>query len=218
VAVDRENEVLSIVVLGEFNPAIFQPAWFGSQELIRQGEANTATIEIVHRDVSIFTTEWLRVQVTRDRLHMQTERDSDFDALRDVVVGTLTLLRHSPTKVVGVNHDLTVRFRDRKQFDELGWLLSPMRLWVEVLERPGVAQLQEQGERTDQYEGYVRARIEPMGDGSLRAIVGANDHFVLSDESSAASTEQIAALLVEEWKPIASRAARIIDHVIELAG
>jgi hypothetical protein len=217
VAVERESELLSIVVIGEFNPTIFQPAWFGTQELIRQGEADAATVEIVHRDVSIFTTEWLRVQVTRDRLHVQTERESDFDALRDLVVGTLSLLRHTPTRVVGVNHDATIRFQDRDQYDNLGWRLSPRELWDEVLQRPGVALLQEQGERPDKYAGYIRVKVEPILDNSMRSVVGVNDHFILSRNPSAASTDTTIQLLMDEWKPIASRAAQIIDHVFVLA-
>ena len=39
---------ISIVLLGNFNPKIFQSAWFASQNLIRKIEANEAKIEIIH--------------------------------------------------------------------------------------------------------------------------------------------------------------------------
>jgi hypothetical protein len=215
-AADRENDLLSIVVIGAFNPTIFHPSWFATHELIRQGEAEAATVEIVHREASVFTTEWLRLQVTRDRLHLQTERQSDFDALRDLAVGTLTLLSHTPTRVVGVNHDTTLRFGTREEFDDLGWLLSPKDLWDPVLERPGLAHLQEQGLRPDEYQGYLRIKVEPVLDGTNRAVVGINDHVVLSEDDSTASTEQIRRLLMDEWKSMAVRAEQMLEHVIGL--
>jgi hypothetical protein len=216
-AIDREGSLLSIVVVGDFNPAIFQPAWFAAEELLRSGEAETASVEIVHSDVAIFRTDWLRVQVTRDRLHVQTERESDFGALRDLVVGTLTLLRHSPTRICGINHDVTLQFRDRDQFDELGWRLVPPDNWSEVLERPGMALLQEQGMRTDGREGYIRVKVEPILDESLRAVVGVNDHVIVGATNEPRSTALIAGFLLEEWAEVTSRAARILDHVEHLA-
>jgi len=218
VAADRDSELLSIVVLGEFNPAIFQPAWFANEGLLRPGEADAAEVEIIHRDVAIFTAEWVRVQVTHDRMHIRTERESDFDALRDLVVGTLSLLRHTPTYVVGVNHDATLRFRDRDHFDDFGWRLSPPEIWDGALERPGVAQLQEQGLRPDDFDGYVRVGVEPILDNSYRAVVGVNDHYLLSPRPAADSTGRINDLLVAEWKAIASRSVQIITHMAGLAG
>ena len=44
----------SIVLIGNFNPKIFQPAWFGSEGLIQKKEAEQSTIEIIHPDVVIF--------------------------------------------------------------------------------------------------------------------------------------------------------------------
>ena len=58
-----EIEGHSIVLLGSFNPQIFQPSWFGNEGLIRKEEADSAKIEIVHRDLVSFSTETFRVEV-----------------------------------------------------------------------------------------------------------------------------------------------------------
>src|SRR5438067_10758454 len=39
-----ETENASIVMVGSFNPAIFQPLWLGTQDLIRRKEAEDAKI------------------------------------------------------------------------------------------------------------------------------------------------------------------------------
>ena len=65
---DAEIRGMSIVLLGDFNPKIFQPAWFGGHGLIRPTEADEAEVEIVHSEVTKFRLDWVVLQVTRDRL------------------------------------------------------------------------------------------------------------------------------------------------------
>jgi hypothetical protein len=59
-----ELEGLTIVVVGSFNPAIFHPAWFSRCNLIRQEEADSAKVEIVHSEVAQFSGDWFSVQRT----------------------------------------------------------------------------------------------------------------------------------------------------------
>jgi hypothetical protein len=40
----------SVVLLGNFNPKIFHPAWFGAQQLIGKQEEEGSKVEIVHSD------------------------------------------------------------------------------------------------------------------------------------------------------------------------
>jgi len=48
---------VSIVAIGSFNPAIFQPLWFSTNGLIRPEEAASATINLITNDVTAFRTE-----------------------------------------------------------------------------------------------------------------------------------------------------------------
>jgi hypothetical protein len=89
-------ETLAIVAMGSFNPAIFHPAWFSGQGLIRKEEFETAKIEIVHRDVCHFAVEWFSLQVTGDRFAMQTGDPAKSQSLRDLVMATFTILEHTP--------------------------------------------------------------------------------------------------------------------------
>ena len=58
---------LTIVLIGDFNPTIFQPAWFAAQGFITDEEARTAAIGIIHPDVTAFELSWLKLQVDRER-------------------------------------------------------------------------------------------------------------------------------------------------------
>ena len=52
-----------IVAVGSFNPAIFQPLWFGSLGLIRPEEAKGAQITFIQPQITDFKTEWFHLQV-----------------------------------------------------------------------------------------------------------------------------------------------------------
>jgi hypothetical protein len=49
---------ISIVFLGDFNPIIFQPSWFVSENLMTKAESDSADVQIVHADVTNFQLAW----------------------------------------------------------------------------------------------------------------------------------------------------------------
>ncbi len=207
------DQSVTIVVLGTFNPSIFQPSWFVQEELVRSEEGESVELEIIHPEITIFNMEWFRIQVNRDRLEIRSSRESHFEALRDLARGVLDILRHTPTRAVGVNHDRMLDCGSRDAFDRLGWTLVPKDPWISVLERPGMSLLHEQGVRTDDYDGYIRVMIEPILDGGNNVSMKVNDHFVISEDNSPSSTNTIRTLLGSEWVTISERAGRILDHM-----
>jgi len=211
----REN--LSIVVVGAFNPSIFQPAWLVHEGLMREGDGSSATVELIHPEVTVFSTEWFRCSVTRDRFSIETARESHHEPLRDLVAGLFSILRHTPTRACGINHIEILRLANRQAFDRLGWKIAPRENWEGVLERPGMARLDELGVRTDGHDGHVRVKIEPILDDSFEIVAEVNDHFAFSSEDSQASTGRLSVLLSESWPDILSRARMILDRVKDLA-
>jgi hypothetical protein len=94
-------EGVSIVLLGSFNPQIFQPAWFAAEELLRKEEAEAAEVAIIHRDIVSFSTSWMQLQVQLDRFMVSTADSAFYEPLRDLVLGTFQLLRHTPVQKMG---------------------------------------------------------------------------------------------------------------------
>ena len=80
-----EIEGMSIVLLGSFNPQIFQPAWFAAEGLVRKEEAEAAKIEIIHPQIISFSMEWLLLQVTQERFAASTTHSPSYEPLRDLV-------------------------------------------------------------------------------------------------------------------------------------
>jgi hypothetical protein len=49
---ESELDTVSVVLLGAFNPAIFQPMWFAAQELLSREDAENANLKVIHNDLT----------------------------------------------------------------------------------------------------------------------------------------------------------------------
>ena len=65
----------SIVLLGKFNPTIFQPFWFVAQKLIGKQDGESAELGIVHPDIVNFKLRWCNLEVTRERFVVTTTQE-----------------------------------------------------------------------------------------------------------------------------------------------
>src|SRR3954467_6321102 len=93
----------SIVALGKFNPAIFQPHWYAVSKLIRPEEAEKAKIEVIHNELTVFSTEWFKVEITQERFAISTPDPTKNLPLRDLAMGTFKILEHTPINAFGFN-------------------------------------------------------------------------------------------------------------------
>jgi hypothetical protein len=208
-----EHFGVNVQVVGQFNPRLFLPQWFGDADLIRPEEVEQAKIGIVHEEICQFSLDWLNLQVTQDRLLIATSQLDHAEVVRDLAVGVLTLLSHTPTSVVGINHDYWLDFPDQASWDEFGWRMLPPQNWG-VLSEPGMALATVQGLRTDGREGYVRVSLHPQLDGSRRVRVNINDHYLVSAEPSSRSTEELAAIVGDGWYVASEQAETIVNSLM----
>ena len=117
----------SIVLVGNFNPKIFQPAWFAAQGLLSQQEAEEVKIEIIHSSVVIFSTNtnWMRIEVTDERFIVKTSQEPYDVVIRDLVLGTFDLLRYTPIMQMGINREMHFQLSSEKNWHKAGHLLAP---------------------------------------------------------------------------------------------
>lgn len=213
----RELGGASIVLIGSFNPAIFQPAWFGAEGLLPKSEAEGAEIEMVHPDFVSFSTEWLVVQVTREQLAAVSRREP-YDSLRDLVVGTFSLLSHTPLRSMGINRDSHFAMPSQDAWNDLGWRYAPKEAWEGVLTRPGLLSVTVQDVRPDEYRGFVRVKVEPSIRVRMGVYVQVNDHFDGDDEEQPAGSGPLVETLKETWGSSVTRSERIENAIIMGSG
>ncbi len=193
-------QAANIIIRGQFIPTMFHPAWFATQNLIRQQEAEEAEIKVIVPDVAVFEAEWLQVEVTRDRFRAASFQEAFYESLRDVVVGTFTVLHQTPLRVMGINQEFHYEFDSEKAWHAVGNRLAPKPDWDEMLDNPGMKSLTMEGKRTDDYTGYIQVRVAPSTRARFGVFIEVNDHYVLTSEKEiSASTSDLETILSEKW-------------------
>lgn len=136
-----DYEGATIVLLGTFNPAIFQPAWLGASKIIRQEEADSATITMVNPKLTAFSADWLNLQVIAERFQALTLNSAHYQALRDVVISIFGVLEHTPIWTLGMNRDMHFKINSEEQWHQLGHILAPKETWRPIIDQPGLRSL-----------------------------------------------------------------------------
>ncbi|MCL2725126.1 MAG: hypothetical protein FWD69_11880 [Polyangiaceae bacterium] len=210
------KDVASIVLVGNFNPAIFQPAWLAAKELIRESEATGANIEIIHPELTQFCAGWLRLSVGTTRFAASTEDPAHWGPLRDLVTGAFTLLDQTPTSALGLNRTVYVDLGDSETWHALGHLLAPKSPWEGILREPGMNAVRLQGLRADGRPGHTFVRVEPLAKYANAVFVNITNEYVPTDPATPADTNTPYFLqcIKEDWERILADAKVSVDKLV----
>lgn len=217
---EGEIQGVSIVFLGHFVPSLISPAWLRLHELIGADELKKALVQVIIPPTSIFNVDWLGVNVTEQKLILQTSIPQEFDRIRDVAVGVLRSLETPQISAVGINTDMHWLSPDIDSFNNFGDVLVPKDFWLDLMKLPGTASVTIRGVRDDQWAGSMDVTIQPSN--LLRPFglyVTINDHFVLKKVEEHPTTRE------EFWDPeimdqgtLPSHAPENVEHALEILG
>src|SRR5689334_581588 len=94
---------VSIVLTGSMNPAIISPEWLGRHKVLAQDMVDSADIQVIHKEVSVFRCGWGAVHVNRDRFQAATN-EAPYVRLCDLVAKVFgELLPNTPIDALGIN-------------------------------------------------------------------------------------------------------------------
>jgi hypothetical protein len=208
---------VALVLLGSFNPKIFQPMWFAAEGLVSKTEAESAEVEVIHPEVALVTIGPFTLQVVGDRFMAQTDQLPYFSPLRDLVVGVFTLLRHTPARAVGINRQMHFKANDRFSWDGLNKSLTATVAWGDALSNATQVGLDLRGTRDHAVNGAVSVRIEPsiVEEGGI--FIRVNDHYELAQENSQAGLAEITDLIDSEFDSSTARALNTAQRLLEVA-
>lgn len=214
---DPKIDGVSIILIGSFNPSIFQPAWFGAQKLLRTQESESANIEVIVSEIVSFSTDWLKVQVTRERFSASTIQQHAYEPLRDLVAETFKLLGHTPISGMGLNWDGHFQVASNDAWHAFGHRLAPKQPWVDLLAGPGLLSLSMIGKRPDAHTGHVVVRVEASNQVEPHGVyISVNDHFDgLADAQGRIGCEKLVGILESEWSASISRSKHIAAKLVE---
>lgn len=213
-----EIRMASIVLRGHFTPAIFQPSWLASQNLLRTSEAEAAKIELIHPKAAVFSADWLQLSVLEDRFHASTSQVPYFEALRDLAAGAFAVLDQTPVRALGINQSFHFPLGSEDKLHQLGHKLAPQEPWKAILRSPGLLSLTMQTPRSDNYEGYVRVQVEPSNRVKFGVFVDVNDHYQLATQEAKPGTGSVVSILGSGWVESITRAVTVSQGILEAGG
>ena len=226
--IEPENAGVSVVMIGNFNPSIFTPAWFGWHGLISEKMVDTANTKIVHPQISDFNVDWLHMQVVPERFLINTTQ-APYVRVQDLAVRIFREhLPHTPLDAMGINREVHFLVESFDERDQLGRLLAPTDpwgKWGKKLEPDGshggmtsitMSQVDPEGRPPG---GQINVTVEPsnrIGQGRIGVYVRVNDHYTIENVESELGTSKIVELLEENFDESLRRADQIIDHIMSL--
>jgi hypothetical protein len=213
-----ELEGFSIVVLGSFNPSIFQPLWLSTNNLIRTEEAKGAKIEIIHRNVSIFATEWFSLQVTDVNFSLESSDPTKTQPLRDLALGVFKILEHTPLTAFGINCHRHFRMSSVESWHAFGHHFAPKESWNNILEEPGLRSMVMQGKRAN-CNALILIQVEPSHKITPGVFINVNEHHDLSSTKDASPADRnriLLSALQSSWDDFFSYSSRVSDHLFSV--
>jgi hypothetical protein len=203
----------SVVLLGNFNPAIFHPQWFARQGLIREGEADDAKVQVNHPQLSQFETEQFLFLVTLDKFTIVTRPKTSPDLLRDLVLGTFYILEHTPMTALGMNQQMHVAMASEEAWHRLGDKLAPKEAWSPLLpERPGLRSLDVTFGGLDPKKPSVTVRVQPSLQMKHGVYFEVNHHRPALSENP---NEELQDVLKTEWDNSRTKGDEIVSRIID---
>ena len=219
------DSMSSIVLLGRFNPLIFQPEWLLKNKIIGEQEASAAReggIEAIHPEVASINLSSKKLIVEPARLTL-TVTEEPYVQAKDFVVLCLSILPHTPITAIGINRHLTIRAKDNDQWNRFGDALAPKAPWGDLVsddkgDRIGGlrAMTMEQSKRLDGLKGYIRVQLEALTNGHPDTHLVVNNHVDLSIPPEFSSAGEAIPFLDENWDKFMDLAQGIATKLAEL--
>lgn len=213
VAPSIHSQNVAVVLLGGFNPRIFEPLWFSTNGLIPASEAEAAEVQLVNNDFCHVHLPWVDLVVVDDKMQVQaTEETVNDSQVRDLVVGILRLLPHTPINQGSIHHRIEIKLGSEAVWHEVGHRLAPKELWDGILDKPGMFDLAMSGVRPDDHSGAIKVRIRPSQEVHPGIFMNVNDEFVPSEDESGGSN--MADLIYDLWPDAEERAVQIRSQLL----
>ncbi|HSZ87195.1 MAG TPA: hypothetical protein VK787_14275 [Puia sp.] len=205
---------LSLIIIGDFNPAIIQPFWLAKKGLIKEQEANSAKVEIVHPQLTRYDLDWVFLEISENRFVFNSSKEPFFDIVRDLVSGIFTFLPETPISAIGINHLLHYTLPREEQYLELGNRLTPLRNWENVLDDPKLLELNiTEQKRRDKHKGHYAVKIQPSElVPKYGVLFSINDHLALEEGETGRETELIKRLNLI-WNESKERPERVVEQL-----
>jgi hypothetical protein len=216
-----EIDAVSLVILGKFNPAIFHPQWFARFNLLGPKETEESKVEITHRDISIFTAGWVKVQITQDQAILETSDPTKKNEIRDLALGTFHILEHTPLTAFGINTVRHYKTESEKTWHSIGDYFAPKKSWEALFDgqklRTGLNAMIISGDRSGCSASRIQIQIGPSERVTSGVCIKINQHYDLpkadDDSGTQPALDRFAEWLQEDFEGFIQYSDKVAAHL-----
>ena len=207
-------------MLGSFNPAIFQPAWLASKNLISPQDAQAAEVKLISPQFSGFKAGGIIVEVLPERFLVQVDEPLDQVRLRDLAIGIFAVLAETPVHRMGLNWTQIFRMENEEKWHGIGDRLAPKEIWSKLLRgRPGLKTMTVQGALPEGLRGQLNVKIEPIAPAMPNGVrVELNNDVMGPDREGPVQVDAFVEIIQMWWEKWRTESASIAGELLKLAG
>lgn len=191
---------LGCVFVGKFNPGMFSPAWLKHYKAIRDTEADSAKIKVIHPSLTQFVVGSFTITVDENKFIIATLDQSSFEALKDLAISVLGLVQSTPITQLGINIDCHFKCQNEKNWHDFGHKIAPKSIWDQFLTGPGLTTMTMQGLNSNcKNGGYLRFKAEPSRRYGHTIYTQINNHF---EFPSSLNADGVMKVITDKWDKI----------------
>ena len=220
---DRSTAVL----LGNFNPAIFSPAWLSENELVSPEDAQRSTIQIIHPEICQFEVGQFNIMCDTQRFVVSCVT-SQSEMIRDLITMLFgNMLKYTPMTALGMNRDVHFDVGDYWVRNMVGDELAPKSAWGEwsqfltneKKEPPqfsGLASISIREVHVEPLRGLVQATVQPSNLPNLvqtGIYLGINNHMELANQYGTSASYKLMSLIEAHWQNANDKSDFILAQV-----
>ena len=226
-SIEPEISGCSVVMVGDFNPAIFHPSWLKSEGIENDISKENIDLQVVCRDISSFRIDTRTYTVMPERFTLATSA-APWVSIKDIVEKIFgDCLVHTPIHAFGVNRNLHFAVESTEVRTKIGRQLAPIGIWrefgseMETDDPSLVGGLQSltmrRRKRHDSIILETNAKIEPSTrlSGDKGIYMEVNHHHALLDYDGSEGTGPAIDLLMNSFDRLVVEAGSIMNTIME---
>ena len=214
-----EEELLAVVCVGSFNPAIFHPQWFARMNMINEADAaeGQADVKVISHDVTDVSFCGMRLQCLAERLTLESPDPARYEQLQELLIKTLQTLPHIPLRACGINRAMHYKLDSEEYWHKIGHSLVPKdQVWKVIFPDPRTTSVGIRQERNGKFPGQINIDVQPSAKHIPGLFVQSNWHYAIPEsECAAKSCEAVVDYLRSEWTPASSQAIIVAQTILE---
>ena len=197
VVYNPEKNQCSVVLIGDFNPLMFQPEWFKrngiiSPEEVDIAENNKTSPMVISNQITMFKTSQFDIRIEQKRFQVVAEKEP-FIVLKDFVIKTFEKLGGLIITAVGFNYSAHYNIGDKSKYELIGDRLAPKKYWNDLLgdevtgtdRKSGLMSITMQ-KNMENDKGHLSMILQPSAVVNTGVFLSCNDHINFKDDDSIA--------------------------------